>query len=122
MAPTKRKGGVATAKPITATVAGTDYELIPTINAVRAINAGFGGLKPALEAVRNLNYDAVAQVIAAGSREAMKTAEIHALGEAIWKDDDRGEAMGAAVDFLVCLLNGGKPLNGDPEPETDAGN
>lgn len=107
--------GTVTAMPITVSVGGKTYELSPTIGAVRLINGVFGGLKPALDAVQALNFDAVAQIINAGTGGKLKAKEVGAIGEALWTAEDRGDAMGATVEFLVTLLNGGRP----PAPATE---
>lgn len=125
---TKTKGA-ATAPDYVVTLAGEDYALIPSIQAVRGLNTAFGGLAPALEAVRALNYDSLARIVAVGAQARLKNREVEALGEALWAlpAAERGEVLGTVADYLVVLLNGGRPVepgddggNGDePDDETD---
>lgn len=124
-AKTKTKA-VATAAPVFVVLDGETYELTPNINAVRALNATFGGLKPALDAVQALNYDALVQIVVAGAAVRMKPSEIQRLGESLWRDPNRAEALTAVAEFLVLLLNGGKPAedggDADAAAEADSGN
>lgn len=114
----KAKGGVSTAPETVVTLGGTKYTLKPTINSVRAINSTLGGLRPALDAVQALNFDATATIIAAASGTEMKAKTLRAMGDALWQaGDDRAAILGDVTEFLIVLLNGGKKVDDD---ETDS--
>lgn len=117
------KRSVVTAAPIKVDVAGAVYELRPTLAALRAISAALGGLKPAFQRIQDLDYEATAAVIAAGAGLKLRPSEADALVEAVWTSDQRGEIGGAAIEFLVVLLNGGAPPSDDgPVAEEPEGN
>lgn len=69
----------------TTTVAldGEDYELIPTLAAVRSIEAHFGGLRGASQAVNALSVIGCANIIAAGAGISGKAAD--AIAEKVWQ-------------------------------------
>lgn len=120
---------VMTTRPITVTVAGRTYEMVPNIQAWRAITGRFGALRDALKCVENQNWDDVAFIIAVGNLKSMKQRTVMALGEALWADARRGEALSAVCDFLLVLNNGGRSVSDeedadhpDPEKEGDEGN
>ena len=117
------KKSVVTAAPMKVDVGGTVYELRPTLAALRAISAALGGLKPAFQRIQDLDYEATAAVIAAGAGLKLRPSEADALVEAVWTSDQRGEIGGAAIEFLVVLLNGGTPPSDDqPAAEESEGN
>lgn len=123
MAAKPNKGGaVVTAKPITVTVNGETYELVANMAAVRMITGALGGLNPAFQALQNLNLDAAAQIISAGCGGKMKHSQVAELGEALWAADDRNEALGAVMEYMVLLLRGGKAVDDEPAAEASEGN
>lgn len=114
---------LATAAPITVTVGDDIYELKPTLAAVRSINAALGGLRPALQRIRDIDYDAFAAVIVAGAGLKLKAAQATALVEAVWQSPNRMDIGSAAVDYLLVLLNGGSaPTEVEPGTEEPEGN
>lgn len=71
------------------------FDLVVTLGAVRKIEAHFGGLRGAAEALRVLSVDGVALVIAAGAGLGQKDAEL--LPEKVWE---------AGVSGLAAQLSG----------------
>lgn len=116
----KAKGGVSTAPETVVSLGGTKYTLKPTMNSVRAINSTLGGLRPALDAVQALNFDATATIIAAASGTEMKAKTLRAMGDALWQaGDDRAAILGDVTEFLIVLLNGGKKVDDDTDSKGD---
>ncbi|MCG6541749.1 hypothetical protein MCB86_16875 [Pseudomonas sp. KSR10] len=70
-----------------------EFELVPTLLAVRNIEARFGGLRGAAQAVHALSVEGVAHIIASGANVTGKAAE--ALVEKVW--------MAGVVDVSVQL-------------------
>lgn len=111
----------STQAPLSVTVGGEEYRLEPTLSAVRSINGVLGGLRPAFQRVSDINFDAMAAVVAAGAGLALKPKEFDALAEAIWKSPDKAAIGGTLSDFLALLLAGGQAA-GDGEAEDAGGN
>ncbi|MFU2330326.1 hypothetical protein [Pseudomonas sp. NFX98] len=93
------------------TLDGEDYELVPTLAAVRSIEAHFGGLRGASQAVNALSVGGCAVIIAAGADLSGKAAD--AVAEIVWQTGVL-EVSIALNPFLVALYNprgsgGGKP-------------
>jgi hypothetical protein len=96
----------------TVEINGEVYELRPSLGAMKKINARFGGLRGALEALQNLNIESVAAIIAAGAglgaREANDVTEnVFAHGIA--------DATEQVFPFIEALFN---PTGKKAEPET----
>ncbi|VVM93815.1 hypothetical protein PS673_02927 [Pseudomonas fluorescens] len=62
---------------------GEDYQLMPTLAAVRSIEAHFGGLRGAAQAINALSVDGCAAIVAAGAGLTGKEAE--ALPQKVWE-------------------------------------
>ena len=98
------------------TVGDTEYELKPTLAAVRKIEHQYGGLRPALEALSGLSVDATALVIAAGA--ALSPKETRELAEAVFSEGV-ADVSAQAVSFIVTLLNpGGSNADTDTDEDT----
>jgi hypothetical protein len=78
------------------------FELVVTLGAVRKIEAHFGGLRGAAEALRVLSVDGVALVIAAGAGLVAKDAEL--LAEKVWQAGVSGLAA-QLTGYLGALYN-----------------
>lgn len=87
---------------VTVEVGDDRYELIPTLGAVRSIEARFGGLRGASQTLNALSVDGAAHIIASGAGLTGKQAE--ALPEKVWKAGilDISVQLNA---FLVALYN-----------------
>lgn len=87
---------------ITVEVGEKTYELIPTLDAVRRIEARFGGLRGASQALNALSVDGAAHIIASGAGLTERRAE--ALPEEVWKAGvlDVSVQLNA---YLVALYN-----------------
>lgn len=120
MAIKKNGARVLTAPEIKVTVAGKEYVLEPTLDAVRAICSQAEGLVPAFRGVRNVNIDIMASVILAGSGTQLKDSEaLEDFLDAIWREPDKAVLGGPLSDYIALLLAGGSPAPGDASGETD---
>ncbi|WP_296270986.1 hypothetical protein [Pseudomonas sp. UBA6323] len=99
---------------ISVTVGETEYELEPTLHAVRMIEQRFGGLLPTLEALRGMNVDAVSHVIVAGA--SLSTKEARDVPEAVFAAGV-ADVTAQVVPFVVALLN-----PADAKGEEESGN
>lgn len=98
----------------TVTVGEFEFELEPTLGALRKIEQRFGGLRPTLEALGSLSVDAVSHVIVAGANLSPKEAKevpdaVFAAGVA--------DVTAQVVPFVMALLN-----PSDAKPEEESGN
>lgn len=94
---------------------GRELLLVPTLRAVRTIEARFGGLRGASERLRAVGVDAVAIVIGAGiGMEDPK--ELEKLAEEIWQHG-AADLVPAATAYLFALYN---PRGGDPGKPPEA--
>ena len=89
------------------------YTLTPTLGAVRAIEAHFGGLRGASQAINALSIDGCAVIIAGGAGLKGKAAE--AVAEQVWQAGvlDVSVQMNA---YLVALYNPKGPDAGKEKP------
>ncbi|KJH75627.1 hypothetical protein [Pseudomonas sp. ES3-33] len=87
---------------IEVTVGDDVYTMVPTLGAVRAIEAHFGGLRGASQVVSALSVDGCARIIAAGAGLSGKEGE--ALAEQVWQSGvlDVSVQLNA---YLVALYN-----------------
>lgn len=96
----------------TVTVGEVEYELEPTLHAVRKIEQRFGGLRPALDGLGALSVDAVSYVIVAGA--SLSTKEARDVPEAVFSAGV-ADITAQVVPFVVALLN---PAQADAEAES----
>jgi hypothetical protein len=96
----------------TVTVGETEYELEPTLHAVRKIEQRFGGLLPTLEALRGLNVDAVSHVIIAGASLTPK--EARDVPDAVF-EAGVANVTAEVIPYIMALLN---PSDANPEEES----
>lgn len=89
------------------------YTLQPTLGAVRAIEAYFGGLRGASQAINALSIDGCAVIIAGGAGLKGKAAE--AIAEQVWQTGvlDVSVQLNA---YLVALYNPKGPSTGKARP------
>jgi uncharacterized protein (UPF0261 family) len=92
---------------------GETYTLKPTLGAVRAIEAHFGGLRGASQAINALSVDGCAVIIAGGAGLTGKAAE--AIAEQVWQAGvlDVSVQLNA---YLVALYNPKGPDAGKEKP------
>ncbi|NMX70331.1 hypothetical protein HBO15_23515 [Pseudomonas sp. WS 5111] len=89
------------------------YTLQPTLGAVRAIEAHFGGLRGASQAINALSIDGCAVIIAGGAGLTGKAAE--AVAEQVWQ----AGVLEVSVQlnaYLVALYNPKGPTTGKARP------
>jgi len=87
---------------IKVTVGDDVYTMVPTLGAVRAIEAHFGGLRGASQTVNALSVDGCARIVAAGAALSEKDAED--LAEKVWQ----AGVLEVSVQlnaYLVALYN-----------------
>lgn len=91
------------------------YVLKPTLGAVRAIEAYFGGLRGASQAINALSVDGCAVIIAGGAGLSGKAAE--AVAEQVWQAGvlDVSVQLNA---YLVALYNPKGADAGKDQPAT----
>ena len=91
------------------------YVLKPTLGAVRAIEAYFGGLRGASQAINALSVDGCAVIIAGGAGLSGKAAE--AVAEQVWQAGvlDVSVQLNA---YLVALYNPKGADAGKNQPAT----
>ncbi|MBS4090442.1 hypothetical protein [Pseudomonas rustica] len=89
------------------------YTLQPTLGAVRAIEAHFGGLRGASQAINALSIDGCAVIIAGGAGLKGKTAE--AVAEQVWQTGVL-EVSVQLNAYLVALYNPKGPDAGKEKP------
>ncbi|MFI7801074.1 hypothetical protein PSFL_21690 [Pseudomonas sp. DD1] len=89
------------------------YTLQPTLGAVRTIEAHFGGLRGASQAINALSIDGCAVIIAGGAGLTGKAAE--AVAEQVWQ----AGVLEVSVQlnaYLVALYNPKGPNTGKARP------
>lgn len=86
----------------TVTLGDDEYTLTPTLGAVRAIEARFGGLRPALDGLGALSVDACATIIIAGADLGPKEAKL--VPDAVF-ECGVGEVTAQVIPYVVALLN-----------------
>ncbi|WP_458718326.1 hypothetical protein [Pseudomonas gregormendelii] len=87
---------------IEVTVGDDVYTMVPTLGAVRTIEAHFGGLRGASQVVNALSVDGCARIVAAGAGLKGKAAD--ALAEKVWQ----AGVLEVSVQlnaYLVALYN-----------------
>lgn len=89
------------------------YTLQPTLGAVRAIEAHFGGLRGASQAINALSIDGCAVIIAGGAGLTGKAAE--AVAEQVWQTGVL-EVSVQLNAYLVALYNPKGPSTGKARP------
>jgi hypothetical protein len=86
----------------TVTVGELEFELEPTLAAVRKIEQHFGGLRPALAALGAIGVDAASFVIIAGANLSSKEAK--EVPEAVFSVGV-SDVTAQVIPFIVALLN-----------------
>jgi hypothetical protein len=86
------------------------FELRPTLKAMKKIQARFGGLRGAMEALSQLNVETIAAIISAGANATPR--ELGDIEEAVFALGIAG-ATEQVVPFITKLMN----PNGDKETE-----
>jgi len=87
---------------VTVTVGDDIHTLTPTLGAVRAIEARFGGLRAAIVTVNELSIDGCAHIIAAGA--GLTAADAEALPAAVW-EAGISDVAPQLVPYVAALLN-----------------
>jgi hypothetical protein len=87
---------------ITVDLDGEQYELRPSLLAMKKIQARFGGLRGALEAVGQLNVENIALIVAAGCNA--KPAQMQDIEQAVY-NQGIADATEQVVPFVTALMN-----------------
>lgn len=95
------------------TLDGETYTLKPTLGAVRTIEAHFGGLRGASQALNALSIDGCAVIIAGGAGLTGKAAE--AVAEQVWQEGVL-EVATQLNAYLVALYNPRGAQSGKDQP------
>lgn len=88
---------------------GEVYELRPTLDAFKKIQARFGGLRGALEAIAQMNSEHLANIIVAGSNAPRR--DLAKIEEQIF-NEGLASVTEAIAPFVTTLFN----PRGDDEP------
>jgi hypothetical protein len=96
---------------ITITLDGEDYELVPTLAAVRAIEARFGGLRGASQTINALSVEGCSAIVVAGA--GLKGKDADAVPEKVWQAGVLGVSAQLNA-YLVALYNPKGPKSGKP--------
>jgi hypothetical protein len=78
------------------------FELRPTLKAMKKIQARFGGLRGAMEALGQLNVETIAVIISAGANATPR--ELGDIEEAVFSHGIAG-ATEQVVPFITKLMN-----------------
>lgn len=87
---------------VTISVGDETYTLTPTLGAVRAIEARFGGLLGAVRAVDGYSVDGIAHIIAAGAQ--LDAEQAAGLPDLVWQAGIVGVGQ-QLVPYVAALLN-----------------
>lgn len=92
-------------------------ELVPSLNAVELINERFGDFTTAYNYVGSLNFDAIAQVVSAGTKVVgNQKIDLKGLKQSLF-DTGIAEVMPDVLKFMTLCLNGGREITDDAEEE-----
>lgn len=100
--------------PLTVEIGGTTYDLKCSRNARKVIDNACGGIRPALEAVQNYNFDQLAAIVIAGSGVRMTAAKAESLADELWSEMDH-DTIGKISEFVARMANGGRDPAADKE-------
>ncbi|MGH8348275.1 MAG: hypothetical protein ACRES5_17145 [Pseudomonas sp.] len=95
------------------TLDGETFTLKPTLGAVRNIEAHFGGLRGAAQAINSMSVDGCAAIIVGGADLSGQEAE--AVAEKVWQAGVL-EVSITLNTYLVALYNPRGPNAGKPQP------
>lgn len=95
------------------TVGGQDYHLEVSLETSKKIGRAFGGIKPAIEQLPNINIEAWAQIIAIGAN--LKPKNVTKVEQAIFETVDKSEIIYQLSEFLLLMLSGGQKISVDSE-------
>lgn len=101
---------------MTVTLLDDEYTLKPTLDAVRKIEARFGGLRGALEALSGMSVEVCAIVIAAGAGLGQRQAK--ELPEAVF-ETGVADVTAQLLPYISVLMN---PSGAEADDEEEAGN
>lgn len=97
----------------TITLGGEEFELLPTLGAVRSIEAHFGGLRGAAQAINSMSVDGCAAIIVGGA--GLEGDEAKAIAEKVWQEGVLDVSI-KLNKYLVGLYNPRGPGAGKPQP------
>lgn len=92
--------------------------LRPTLNVIRKLSTAFGGLRSALQAVINTDFDGIVTIIKIGGGVPDKDTD--ALMGKVFRAGITDTTMAPVVSFLLNLQNGGKPPPDATQPPAEA--
>lgn len=101
------------------TLGDDSLTLKPTLSAMQRISRQYGGLREALARIQALDFEALVFVVTVGA--GLKGDEAKDLPDKVFKATV-AEVTASAVDFIVVLLNGGRPVDDAPADEDASGN
>jgi hypothetical protein len=81
---------------------GTEYEVRPTLKAMKKVQARFGGLRGAIEAVGQLNLDTLAFIISAGTDA--KPNQAQEIEQGVF-DQGVADVTEQVMPFLMAMIS-----------------
>lgn len=92
-----------------------DFVLRPTLEAALSLSRQDGGIVTTINAVANLSLDAVARVVRLGLGKQAERWPDRELERLLWQQGltDRGRVVRPCIDFLMNLVNGGRPIDAE---------
>jgi hypothetical protein len=128
----KKTAYLKDARPVTVTVDGVDYALLPTLEKADAIEGAFNSPMEAAALVSKLNRATTARVLLSCSQDRVKPPEIKDLSTTLMALplEDRAEVAADTCKYLMWMAHGfqgtaDKPGNdneGDENQESEEGN
>jgi hypothetical protein len=109
---------------VSLTLDGETITLRPTIAAFQFLSKQHGGLVPVLNKLAALDFDVIMDVIMAGlmGQPNVGPKRRIQLGDKVFSagvSDHTGGVNGKCAEFVVVLMNGGRPPSDNPDDMTD---
>ncbi|ORE27523.1 hypothetical protein [Pseudomonas aeruginosa] len=105
---------------VTLVIGARTYTLQPTLEAALKIESRFGGLRPALDALRTFSIAACADIVVAGA--GLKPEQHSEIASAVFQAGV-SDVVGRLASYLVGLMNPVPPsiaARGKPEADSTA--
>lgn len=101
---------------------GSEYVLVPSLNAAKKLSRMHGGIRGAIDAVMKMDIDVITEVVELGLGPRVAST-IKDLPTLVWQSgltDQTGRLTEHCITYLSILANGGKPIEDKGPPEPDA--
>lgn len=105
---------------VTVKLGDEEYELVPSISAMRAISSASGGFTGAFSGINRFELSVYATIIAVGCGKKTQK-EIREIEETIYVNGGMMPIANTLSRYLDILMNGGKDPDVDVEEGKDTG-